>query len=76
MCANGDFLLLDAAGNLFLRTGVKEANPTGNEWMKVDNVEAHTVNCGFRGYFWIVRSNGVVAMRTGVTAALPKGDGW
>jgi hypothetical protein len=76
MCANGDFLLLDANNDLYLRTGVTESQISGDSWVLVDNVPATTVNCGFRGYFWIVRSNGKAAMRTGVTAEVPQGDGW
>jgi hypothetical protein len=76
MCANGDFLLLDANNDLYMRTGVADDNITGDAWLLVDSVDATTVNCGYRGYFWIVGSNGIVAMRTGVTANVPQGDGW
>jgi len=75
-CATGDMLLLTEDNNLYLRAGVTDENLTGDSWMLVDQVDATTVNCGYRGYFWIVRSNGVAAMRTGVTAKDPQGDGW
>jgi hypothetical protein len=76
MCATGDFLLLDEDKKLYMRTGVTDDNPTGVDWMLVDTVDATAVNCGYRGYFWVVRSNGLAAMRTGVTANMPQGDGW
>jgi hypothetical protein len=76
ICANGDFLVLDAGNDLYLRTGVKDDLTEGTEWLLVDNVEASTVNCGWRGFFWVVRADGVTSMRTGVTAAMPQGDGW
>jgi len=76
MCANGDFLVLDENNDLYIRTGVRDDFTQGSDWLLVDNVAATTVNCGWRGFFWIVREGGVTAMRTGVTAEVPEGDGW
>jgi len=76
VCANGDYLLLDSNNDLYIRTNVRDDKTSAGDWLLVDHVEASTVNCGFRGYFWIIRENGIAAMRTGVTAAMPQGEGW
>jgi len=64
----------NANDQIFMRTGISGAAPTGSGWQQIDGALKTVGVCSFS--VWGTNANNDIYMRTGVSSLNPAGSGW
>ena len=62
--------------NVVIRSGISRDNPTGNDWLSVDQRPLYCVSAGNQSVWGVDSQTFSALYRVGVTAKTPQGTGW